>query len=86
MRFKCSAEERFKIAIESFKDNLTQAEICRTHSIYPVQLSKWREKFIQGRKSALVQRRNSDSRDYEADCSNVSSASKVILSLPFAIL
>ena len=32
------------------------------HGIYPVQLSKWREQFIYGGKSALAQRRNSDSR------------------------
>ena len=65
MRSKYSAEEKFQIVMESFTDNVTQAEICRRHGIYPVQLSKWREQFIIGGKSALAQRRNSDSRDEE---------------------
>ena len=65
MKSKYSAEEKFQIVMESFTDNVTQAEICRRHGIYPVQLSKWREQFILGGKSALAQRRNSDSRDEE---------------------
>jgi transposase-like protein len=65
MKSKYSAEEKFQIVMESFTDNVTQAEICRRHGIYPVQLIKWREQFIQGGKSALAQRRNSDSRDEE---------------------
>ena len=65
MKSKYSAEEKFQIVMESFADNVTQAEICRRHGIYPVQLSKWREQFIQGGKSALAQRRNSDTRDDE---------------------
>ena len=65
MKSKYSPEEKFQIVMESFTDNVTQAEICRRHGIYPVQLSKWREQFILGGKSALTQRRNSDSRDEE---------------------
>ena len=65
MKSKYSSEEKFQIVMESFTDNVTQAEICRRHGIYPVQLSKWREQFILGGKSALAQRRNSDSRDEE---------------------
>lgn len=67
MKSKYSAEEKFQIVMESFSDSVSQAEICRRHGIYPVQLSKWREQFIQGGKSALAQRRNSDSRDEEID-------------------
>ena len=65
MKSKYSAEEKFQIVMESFTDNVTQAEICRRHGIYPVQLIKWKEQFILGGKSALAQRRNSDSRDEE---------------------
>ena len=43
MKSKYSAEEKFQIVMESFTDNVTQAEICRRHGIYPVQLIKWRE-------------------------------------------
>ena len=67
MKSKYSAEEKFQIVMESFAENVTQDEICRSHSIYPVQLSKWREQFIQGGKSALAQRRNSDTRDDEIE-------------------
>ena len=67
MKSKYSAEEKFQIVMESFAENATQAEICRRHGIYPVQLSKWREQFIRGGKSALAQRRNSDTRDDEIE-------------------
>ena len=67
MKSKYSAEEKFQIVMESFSENVTQTEICRRHGIYPVQLSKWMEQFILGGKSALSQRRNSDSRDDEIE-------------------
>ena len=67
MKSKYSAEEKFQIVMESFTDNVTQAEICRRHGIYPAQLRKWREQFILGGKTALSQRRNSDSRDKEIE-------------------
>ena len=67
MKSKYSAEEKFQIQLESFSENVTQAEICRRHGIHPVQLSKWREQFILGGKSALSQKRNSDSRDEEIE-------------------
>ena len=62
MKSKYSAEEKFQIVMESFTDNVTQAEICRRHGIYPVQLIKWKGQFILGGKAALAQGRNSDSR------------------------
>ncbi len=65
VKSKYSDEEKFQIVMESFTDNVTQAAICRKHGIYPVQMSKWREQFILGGKSALAQRRNSNSRDEE---------------------
>jgi transposase-like protein len=65
MKSKHSAEEKFQIVTESFTDNVSQAEICRRHGIYPVQLIKWRNQFIQGGKAALAQRGNSDSREIQ---------------------
>ena len=67
MKSKYSAEEKFQKVMESCSENVTQAEICRRHGIYPVQLSKWKDQFIQSGKSALAQRRNSDSRDEEIE-------------------
>ena len=67
MKSKYSVEEKFLIVMESFSVNLSQAYICRRHGIYPVQLSKWREQFIHGGKSALSQKWNSDLRDEEIE-------------------
>ncbi|MEM0134652.1 MAG: hypothetical protein QXU18_05410, partial [Thermoplasmatales archaeon] len=39
MKSKYSAEEKFQIVMESFSENVTQAEICRMPGIYPVQLA-----------------------------------------------
>ena len=52
MKSKYSAEEKFQIVMEYFTDNVTQAEICRRHGIYPVQLSKWREQVHTWRKGS----------------------------------
>jgi len=65
MNSKHSTEEKLQIVMESLTDNVSQAEICRRHGIYPVQLIRWKEQFIQGGKTALAQRRSSDSRDEE---------------------
>lgn len=67
MKSKYSAEEKFWIVMESFADNVLQDEISRRHGIHPVHLSKWREQFILGGRSALAQRRNSDTRDEEIE-------------------
>ena len=67
MKSKYSAGEKLQIVMESLTDNVTQAEICQRYGIYPVQLSNWREQFILGGKTALAQRRNSDSRDDEIE-------------------
>ena len=48
MKSKYSVEEKIQIVIEAFKGNVTQVEICRRHGIYPVQLIKWKEQFIEG--------------------------------------
>jgi len=67
MKFNHSAEENFQIVTESFTDNISQAEIYQRHGIYPVQLIKWRNQFIQGGKVALPRRGNSNSRDDEIE-------------------
>lgn len=67
IKSKHSVEEKLNIVMESFSDNVSQAEICRRHGIYSVQLSKWREQFIQGGKTALANSRNTDTGDTEID-------------------
>lgn len=48
MKSKYSGEEeKFQIVMESFADNVIQAEMCQRHGIYPAQLNNWKERFIQ---------------------------------------
>ncbi|MEM3313838.1 MAG: transposase [Thermoplasmatales archaeon] len=43
MRSKYSVNEKFEIVMEVLTENITQAEICRKHGIFPTQLAKWKE-------------------------------------------
>ena len=54
MKSKYSTVEKFQIVVESFTDNVTQAEICRKYGIYPVQIVKWRKQFILGGNEHLL--------------------------------
>jgi transposase-like protein len=65
MNGKYSAEEKFQIVLESFSDNVSQAEICRRHGVSPVHLRRWKEQFIQGGKKALSESAQKDTRDQE---------------------
>ena len=65
MNGKYSAEEKFQIVLESFSDNVSQAEICRRHGVSPVRLRRWKEQFIQGGKKALSESAQKDTRDQE---------------------
>lgn len=67
MKSRYSAQKKYDIVMKSLTENIPQAEICRRHGIYPVQLNKWKEQFIQGGKSALAKSRNSDTRDSEIE-------------------
>ena len=40
MKSKHSVEEIFEIVMESLTKNVSQAEICRRHGIYPTQPAK----------------------------------------------
>ena len=46
MKSKYLVDEKFQIVMESFADNVSQAEIYLRNGIYPVQLNKWKEQFI----------------------------------------
>ena len=65
MNGKYSAEEKFQIVMESFAENVSQAEICRRHVVLPVHLGRWKEQFIQGGKKALSESAQKDTRDQE---------------------
>ena len=67
MRSRHSVEEKFEIVMEALTENTTQAEICRRHGIFPTQLAKWKEHFIESGKKGLSDGRHPQSRDEEID-------------------
>ena len=67
MRSRHSVEEKFEIVMEALTENTTQAEICRRHGIFPTQLAKWKEQFIESGKKGLSDGRHPQSRDEEID-------------------
>ena len=52
-RSKHSPEEKLQAVMESLDHNTTQAEVCRRYGIFPTQLSKWKQQFLEGVKDAL---------------------------------
>ena len=67
MRSRHSVEEKFDIVIESLTENTTQAEICRRHGIFPTQLAKWKEQFLEGGRKGLSDGKHHHSREEEID-------------------
>jgi transposase-like protein len=67
MRTRHSVEEKFEIVMEALTENTTQAEVCRRHAIFPTQLAKWKEQFIENGKKGLSDGRNLHSREEEID-------------------
>jgi putative transposase len=59
MRRKFSAEEKMAIVLEGLRGKKTIAEICREHGISQGQYYKWRDKFLEGAKTALETSGNS---------------------------
>ena len=67
MRSKHSPEEKYQIVMESLDHNTTQAEICRRHGIFPTQLAKWKQQFLEGGKDAISHYRKGDEREEEIE-------------------
>ncbi|MEM0159860.1 MAG: transposase [Nitrososphaerota archaeon] len=53
MRSKHFVDEKFQIVIEALTENTTHLDISRRHGIFPTQLTKWREHFIESGKRGL---------------------------------
>lgn len=51
---KWSAEEKMAIVLEGIKGGKSVAEICREHKISQALYYRWRDKFLEGGKKALV--------------------------------
>lgn len=48
-----SSEEKIRIIMESLTTNISVADLCRKHAVSPVQFYQWKERFIEGGKTAL---------------------------------
>ena len=54
MTSKFTAEQKYKIVMESFNSADAINVLCRRHGVSPVNFRKWREKFIEGGRRSLV--------------------------------
>jgi len=50
-----STEERLALILESFRSEQSIADLCRKHGITQTTFYKWRDKFLQGGKRALME-------------------------------
>jgi transposase-like protein len=63
---KWSADEKLAIVMEGLKEKRSVSEICREHKISQTLYYRWRDKFLEGGKRALVNGA-SDDNGYKAE-------------------
>lgn len=63
---KWTVDEKLAIVIEGLKEKSPVAEICREHRISQTLYYRWRDKFLEGGKKALVNGA-SDENAYKAE-------------------
>jgi len=51
---KRTAEEKIPIVLEGIKGSKSVAELCREHKISQALYYRWRDKFLEGGRKALV--------------------------------
>ncbi|HPU30813.1 MAG TPA: transposase [Syntrophorhabdaceae bacterium] len=51
---KWTVEEKLAILLEGLKEKRSVADICREHKISQALYYRWRDKFLEGGKKALV--------------------------------
>ncbi len=66
-RSKHFLEEKLQAVMETLDYNTTQAEICRRYGIFPTQLAKWKQQFLEGGKDTLSRNRKADEREEEIE-------------------
>jgi transposase-like protein len=68
-RRQWTAQQKAEIVLASLVPGVNIAELCRQHQVCASQVYSWREKFLQGARSALA---NGDpsgrAQDLEAEC------------------
>lgn len=51
---KRSPEEKISIVLEGLRENVNITELCRRNGISQTTFYKWRDKFLEGGKNALM--------------------------------
>ena len=71
-----SAEERLSLVLESLRPEASIADLCRKHGISQTTFYKWRDKFLEGGKQALLS--NGQAKGSEADKARIEELERVI--------
>lgn len=58
---KWTVEEKLAIVLAGLKEKMSVAEVCREHKISQTLYYRWRDKFLEGGKRALVNGASDDS-------------------------
>ena len=53
VKAKFTPEKKIQIVLEAIKTSIGTAELCRKHNLNPQTFYDWKEKFMEGGKSAL---------------------------------
>ncbi len=71
-----SAEERLSLVLESLRPEASIADLCRKHGISQTTFYKWRDKFLEGGKQALLS--NGQAKGSEVDKARIEELERVI--------
>jgi transposase-like protein len=71
-----SPEEKLSIILEGLKGEVNVAELCRRHGISQTIFYRWRDKFLEGGKTALVN--NGGSSGAQAEKAKIAELERVI--------
>ena len=73
-----SVEEKLAIVLEGLKESANISELCRRHGISQTSFYKWRDKFLEGGKNALVTNGAAAKGSSEADKAKIAELERVI--------
>jgi len=71
-----SVEERLSLVLESLRPDASIADLCRKHGISQTTFYKWRDRFIEGGKQALMN--NGQAKGSEAERAKIEELERVI--------
>lgn len=73
-----SVEEKLAIVLEGLQEAANVSELCRRHGISQASYYKWRDKFLDGGKSALTSNGTAAKSPSEADKAKIAELERVI--------